>query len=74
MDPKTTGIVDRFEGDVAVIEIDGKTRDVPRSQLAEDVKENDVVEWADGKWIKNAEATRQRTERIKTLMDSLWED
>lgn len=68
------GIVDRFEGDVAVIEIDGATHDVPRAQVAEDVKENDVVERIDGRWVRNGEATNQRAEQIRKLMDSVWED
>lgn len=68
------GIVDRFEGDVAVIETDGETRDVPRPLVAADVKEGDVVEWKDGQWMRNEQATKERSAEIKTLMDSLWED
>lgn len=74
MDRPAFGIVERFAGDYAVIEMDGETRNVPRSLLAEDVGVNDVVEWADGKWIRNARATQERSASIKKLMDSLWED
>lgn len=68
------GIVDRFAGDFAVIEIDGVTRDVPRSQVAEDVKEGDVVVLNDGLWARDDQATADRSAQIKKLMDSVWDD
>lgn len=73
-DEPVFGIVERFAGDLAVIEIGGSTRNVPRSLVAEDVNVNDVVEWIDGKWVRNERATKERAARIKRLMDSLWED
>jgi len=36
-------IVDRFEGDRAVIEYEGTTFNVPRSLLPPEVKEGDVI-------------------------------
>ncbi|KGP76060.1 hypothetical protein JT05_06875 [Desulfosporosinus sp. Tol-M] len=36
-------IVDRFEGDWAVIEYEGTTFNLPRSLLIPDVKEGDVI-------------------------------
>jgi len=36
-------IVDRFEGDWAVIEYGGTTFNLPRSLLPQDVKEGDVI-------------------------------
>ena len=68
------GIVDRFEGDFVVIEIEGNTKDVPKKQVDPSVKVNDVVELVDGKWIVKEEETEKRKKEIKALMDSVWED
>lgn len=68
------GIVDRFAEDFAVIEIDGETRDVPRSHVAEDVKEGDVVVLNGGLWARHDQATADRSAQIKKLMDSVWDD
>ena len=68
------GIVDRFEGDFVVIEIEGNTKDVPKETLNPSVKVNDVVELVDGKWIVKEEETEKRRKEIKALMDSVWED
>ena len=68
------GIVDRFEGDFVVIEIEGNTKDVPKKQVDPSVKVNDVVELEDGKWIVKEEETEKRKKEIKALMDSVWED
>lgn len=68
------GIVDRFAGEFVVIEIDGKTRDIPKPFVADDVQEGDVVDERGGLWVKNKEATDARSKEIKKLMDDLWED
>lgn len=36
------GIIDRFEGDFAVCEIDGQMKNLPRALFPEDAKEGDV--------------------------------
>ena len=36
-------IVDRFEGDYAVLLEENQTRDVPKQALAADIREGDVV-------------------------------
>ena len=68
------GIVDRFEGDFVVIEIEGNTKDIPKKQVDSSVKVNDVVELVDGKWIVKEADTERRRKEIKALMDSVWED
>lgn len=73
-DTPKQGIVDRIARDFVVIEMDGETRDVPRALVADNVKEGDVVEWTDGRWTTNDQATQDRTAQIKALMDSVWED
>lgn len=68
------GIIDRFEGEYAVIEVEGKTRDVKRDLVELDVSAGDVVICKDGRWYKDHAATVERTRHIKSLMDSVWED
>ena len=68
------GIIDRFEGEFAVIEVDGNTQDVSRSLIADGVQQGDVVELVNGIWNKNTVATEKRSKEIKKLMDSVWED
>lgn len=68
------GIVDRFEGDVVVIEIDGKTTDVARDQVDPQVREGDVVILTDGIWKTDPAATEERSRKIQKLMEQLWED
>ncbi|MGO4273899.1 DUF3006 domain-containing protein, partial [Paenibacillus sp. TAF58] len=63
------GIVDRFEGDIAVIEIQGETRDFSKSILDPGIRAGDSVELKDGKWVKDEVETENRMERIKGLMD-----
>ena len=47
-------IVDRFEGDYAVLLEENQTRDVPKQALAADIREGDVVfpDTASGKRIQ----------------------
>lgn len=68
------GIVDRFEGDFVVIEIDGKTQDIRRKNVNLKVKAGDVVVFFDGEWQIDEEETKLRTTNIKKLMDDVWED
>ena len=68
------GIVDRFEGDFVVIEVEGNTKDISKKQVDSSVKVNDVVELVDGKWIVKEADTERRRKEIKELMDSVWED
>ncbi|WP_160036829.1 DUF3006 domain-containing protein [Paenibacillus sp. An7] len=68
------GIVDRFEGDYAIIEIDGQTHDVSKSIVDAFVKVGDVVTLVEGVWKPNPKETKQREKQIKMLMDDVWED
>lgn len=68
------GIIDRFEGEFVVIEVDGETRDIPRAEVHPDVKVNDAVVVVDGIWIVDEQETVNRNEQIKKLMDQVWED
>lgn len=67
-------IVDRLEGEYAVLLEGDKTIEVLRIALAEGVQEADaVVLGEDGIWRKDVAATEQRKERIAKKMNALWE-
>jgi hypothetical protein len=68
------GIVDRFEGEFVVIEIDGVTKDILKAVVDANVKVGDIVGFVDGKWLTDEDATKSRSEEIKKLMDNVWED
>ncbi|WP_438349195.1 DUF3006 domain-containing protein [Paenibacillus sp. FA6] len=68
------GIVDRFEGNYVIIEIDGQTKDVNKSEVDVSVKAGDVVVFVNGVWTTDATETKQREQHIKKLMNDVWED
>lgn len=68
------GIVDRFEGDFVIIEIDGVTNDIAKSDVEDNVRAGDSVILVGGIWITDQEGTKSRTKEIGDLMDSVWED
>jgi len=68
------GIIDRFEGEYAVIEFDGRTEDILRSELPAEVKPGDTLIFEEDKIIIDNEATLSRKKKIETLMDQLFED
>ena len=66
-------LVDRIDGNTAVID-DGENRfEVPRSELAPDVREGDAVLFENGVYRKDTDATEKRRQEIIRLQDSLWE-
>lgn len=62
-------VIDRFEGDQAVIEHDGHTFTLPRSLLPKEAKEGDVLRI--GIEIDRT-ATDDRQKRVKSLEDRLF--
>lgn len=68
------GIVDRIEGEIVVIEIDGTAQDISSSNVDINVKAGDCVTLVNGKWTNDEIGTQTRSEDIKKLMDNVWED
>jgi len=63
-------IIDRFEGDWAVIEASKMTFSVPRSLIPEKARVGDVLNIH----IEiDVEATKERRKRIQKLMDDVFE-
>lgn len=68
-------IIDRFEGGFAVCEQEDATMvDVDVKLLPEGTKEGDVLRVENGVYTIDADATLERTNRIRQLMGELWED
>lgn len=68
------GIVEGFEGNYVIIEIDGETQDVERSAVQLDVEVGDCVVLHEGIWVADREATEERARYIKKLMEDVWND
>jgi hypothetical protein len=69
------GIIDRIEGEVAVIELDNEMINFPLSKLPQDINIGDVIHFLeDNTIVINDQATNERKERIKKLMDELFEE
>ncbi|MFC4305693.1 DUF3006 domain-containing protein [Cohnella boryungensis] len=67
------GIIDRFEGDIAVVEVDGSTRDYVRSKLPRGAQAGDAIVIENGE-IRLDEAAKEKRKRdIDRLMDELFE-
>lgn len=67
-------IVDRFEGNYAVIEIDGKIFNVEKSKVSKEVKEGDILKLVDEMYYKDKKATENRTKKIEDKFKDMWED
>lgn len=68
------GIIDRFEGEFAVVEIDGQTEDILKSKLPEQAKSGDTLVFSENKITLDKNDTEIRKKEIKGLMDDLFED
>ena len=63
-------IIDRFEGDWAIIEYDAQFFKLPKSLLPPDAEEGDMLELH---ITINESATAERKNKIQELMDDLFE-
>ena len=68
------GIIDRFEGQYAVVELsDGKMIDIDRAQLPKEAAEGMVIEISSSITI-NLDETKRRKEEIEKLTEDLWDE
>ncbi|MBE7121666.1 DUF3006 domain-containing protein [Bacillus cereus] len=67
------GIIDRFEGEIAVIEINNSTIDVPKFKLPSTAKEGDVLIIEDDNYTIDKDETDKRRREIQDLMNKLFE-
>jgi len=68
------GVIDRFEGDYAVVELlDGRMINIDKSQLPIGIEEGMVIHISESITI-NIDETKKRKEEIKKLTEDLWEE
>jgi hypothetical protein len=65
-------ILERIEGNVAVLEEDKKNIKVPITLIPRYAKEGDVLVFINGKYIVNVRETSKRRENAVNLQNSLW--
>jgi hypothetical protein len=68
------GIVDRFEGELVVVEIDGVTKDYPIEMFPKDIEVGDVVRIEGELAVIEKEQTKKLRKEIEKLMADVWED
>lgn len=68
------GIIDRFEGDFAVVELENEEMiNIKRKDLPQKANEGDVLD-INHKITINYEKTRERKDKIKSMTEDLWEE
>ena len=67
------GIIDRFEGNFVVVEIEGVMENIVRRKISAEAREGDVIVFNDRRWTVDQEATQLRREVIQALADEVWE-
>ncbi len=67
-------ILDRFEGEYALIEIHGEIVRLEKHRVNESVREGDVLTLIDGLYYTDQEATEKRKQYIKSRFKDMWED
>ncbi|MEN6326515.1 MAG: DUF3006 domain-containing protein [Syntrophomonas sp.] len=68
------GIIDRFEDDLVIIEIEGENKVVKRSNIPLEAREGDVMVFSHNNWTIDKVSTRQRKSNIDKLANELWSE
>lgn len=68
------GIIDRFEGEYAVVEVEGTTKDILREHFPKNAKPGDVVIIEESKITIVKDQTKKLRKEIEDLMNEVWED
>ncbi|WP_074508876.1 DUF3006 domain-containing protein [Planococcus glaciei] len=68
------GIIDRFEEDIVVVEVNGVTRDFKKKIFPQNAEPGDFVEIKGEQVTILKDETEKRRKEIEELMDELWED
>jgi len=68
------GIIDRFEGDYAVIEFTGRRMvEIHKRDLPSGIKEGDAIRTTNGAYVLDKVETERIKKETKTLFDKMWE-
>jgi hypothetical protein len=66
-------IVDRIEGKFAICESDGRMIDVPLKLIKGKVRDGVVLVEHDGAYAVDEDATKRRTDEIKSETKDIWD-
>ncbi|HZK84153.1 MAG TPA: DUF3006 domain-containing protein [Desulfosporosinus sp.] len=68
------GIIDRFEGDYAVVEFEGRRMvEIHKRDLPSGLKEGDAIRGTDGTYVFDEVETERIKKETKAMFDKLWE-
>ena len=67
-------IIDRFEGELAVVEFDDEMKDIPKRVLPKEAKVGDLLIFDGNKITLSKEETDNLKQEIDDLMDELFDD
>ncbi|MDD2619511.1 MAG: DUF3006 domain-containing protein [Syntrophomonadaceae bacterium] len=68
-------IIDRFEGEYAVLESEKRVmKRIRRQELPDAAREGDVLIQKNKKWIIDIESSIKRKKRMEALAAELWEN
>lgn len=65
-------VIDRIEGEYAVVEKDGEMVDIPLYMLPEDVREGDVLKILDGEYIIDNTSAEEQKEELFSRLENLF--
>ncbi len=65
-------IIDRFEDDFAVCEIDGGMVDIKRSLLPSDAREGSIITEKGGRYVIDTAAENERRNRLFDMQNDLF--
>lgn len=68
------GIIDRFEGELAVVEFGEEMRDIPKNQLPKDSKIGDLLIFEGNSVTIDKAGTDKLKNEIEDLMKELFEE
>jgi hypothetical protein len=69
------GTIDRFEGEFAILEWEGRNiENIAKELLPSTAKEGDIIEFENGGYKVNLAETMKRKKELKQLSEGLWED
>lgn len=65
-------ILDRYQGDYAVLEVNGQIIEVDKNLLEGHIKEGDLLILKEGKYYKDEEGSKKRKEYMAARYSKLW--
>jgi hypothetical protein len=68
------GIIDRFEGEYAVVEIEGQMKNVSLGCIPGEAREGDVLVFENNAWQVDRSATLDLKKQTEAQMKRLWQD